>query len=81
MRSKANTDSDLSERICGANIGKLALEGLMTIFIVLIFLYIAQNWILTNVDDTPFTPTCSLSDVRVEIGEPVCVVRNELIKR
>ncbi len=62
MRSKANTDSGLYE-----DIGKLVFEGMMTVFIVLIFLFIAQNWVLTNANDTPFTPTCSLSDGRVGI--------------
>ncbi len=59
MRSMANTSSDMS---------KLILEGMLTIFIVLMFLFIAQNWVLTNVDDTPFVPTCSLSDGRAGIG-------------
>jgi hypothetical protein len=70
MRSNANTDSDM---------GKLVLEGMMTIFIVLIFLFIAQNWVLTNADDTPFTPTCSLSDVRVRIGKPVLYETNKIM--
>ncbi len=58
MRSKANTGSDMS---------KLVLEGMMTVFIVLIFLFIAQNWVLTNADNTPFMPTCSLPDGKVGI--------------
>jgi len=62
MRSRVNTKSDM---------GKLVLEGMMIIFIVLVFMFIVQNWVLTNADDTPFTPTCSLSDSRVEIGWPV----------
>ncbi len=56
MRSKAKTNSDM---------GKLVLEGMMTVFIVLIFLFIAQNWVLTNADDTMFTPTCSLPGAKV----------------
>ena len=67
MKSKANTKSDLSERPCRADMGKLVLEGMMTVFIVLMFLFIAQNWVLTNVDNTPFTPTCSLPDGKVGI--------------
>ena len=43
MRSKANTDSDM---------GKLVLEGMMTAFIVLMFLFVAQNWALKNIGDT-----------------------------
>ena len=60
MRSKVNVD-----------IGKYIMEGMMTILIILIFLLIAQNWVLTNTDDTPLTATCNLSEIRVEIGEPV----------
>lgn len=70
MRSKANFDLSTPEQPCRADMGKLVLEGMMTIFIVLIFLFIAQNWVLTNADDTPFTPTCSLPDGRVGIGGP-----------
>ena len=51
MRSIANVD-----------IGKYIMEGMLTIFIVLIFLLIAQNWVLTNTGETSFTTTCSLSD-------------------
>ena len=70
MRSKTNTGSDM---------GKLVLEGMMTIFIVLIFLFIAQNWVLTNIDDTPFTSTCSLSNGRVGISGPVPYETNKII--
>ncbi len=70
MRSKANTDSDM---------GKLVLEGMMTIFIVLIFLLIAQNWVLTSADQTPFTPTCSLSGGRVGTGGPVLCETDKII--
>ncbi len=58
MRREVNTESDM---------GKLILEGMMTIFIVLIFLLIARNWVLTNTAEAPFTPACSLSDGRVGI--------------
>ena len=70
MRSKTNTGSDM---------GKLVLEGMMTIFIVLIFLFIAQNWVLTNEDDSPFTTTCSLSDGRAWIVGPVSYETNKII--
>ncbi len=70
MRSKVNTDSDQ---------GKLVLEGMMTIFIALIFLFIAQNWVLTNADDTPFMPTCSLPDGVVEIGGSASCETNKII--
>ena len=70
MKSKAKTNSDM---------GKLVLEGMMTIFIVLIFLFIAQNWVLTNADDTPFTPSYSLSDGRVGIVGPVPYENNRII--
>ena len=79
MRSKANTDSDLSERACRADMGKLVLEGMMTIFIVLIFLFIAQNWVLTNAGETSFTSTCRLSDGRAGIGGPVPYETNKII--
>ncbi|MBC8552963.1 MAG: hypothetical protein H8D23_25335 [Candidatus Brocadiales bacterium] len=59
MRSEVNTNSE---------IGKLVFEGMMTVFIVLIFLFIAQNWVLTNADDTIFAPTYNLDDGRVEFG-------------
>ncbi len=70
MRSKAKINSDM---------GKLVLEGMMTIFIVLIFLFIAQNWVLTNADDTPFTPTCRLPVGGVGIGGPVPYEINRII--
>ncbi len=70
MRSEANTDSDP---------GKLVLEGMVTIFIVLIFLFIAQNLVLTNADDTPFMPTCSLSDDMVGIGGCVPCETNKVV--
>ncbi len=70
MRSKTNTGSDM---------GKLVLEGMMTIFIVLIFLFIAQNWVLTNEDDTSFATTCSLSDGRAGIGESILYETNKII--
>lgn len=70
MRRMANTSSDM---------GKLILEGMMTVFIVLMFLFIAQNWVLTDVDDTPFAPTCSLSDGRVGIDGSVPYETNKII--
>ncbi len=70
MRREVNTKSDL---------GKLILEGMMTIFIVLMFLFIAQNWVLTNIDNTPFTPTCSLSDGRAGIGWPLPYETNKIM--
>ena len=70
MRREVNTEFDL---------GKLILEGMMTIFIVLMFLFIAQNWVLTNVYDTPFAPTCSLSDGKVGIGGPVPYETNKIM--
>ncbi len=79
MRSKANTGSDLSERPCRADMSKLVLEGMMTVFIVLMFLFIAQNWVLTNVDDTSFTPTCSLPDSKIVIGGPVLYETNKIL--
>lgn len=79
MRSKANTSSDSSppEHPCRADIGKLILEGMMTVFIVLMFLFIAQNWVLTNVGATLFTPTCT--DGGVGIGEPAPYETNNII--
>ena len=70
MRSKANTDSDM---------GKLVLEGMMTVFIVLIFLFIVQNWVLTNTGETPFTPRCSLPDERIGPGRTVHYETNKII--
>jgi hypothetical protein len=34
-------------------------------------MFIAQNWVVTNADDTPFSPTCSLTEGRVRIGGSV----------
>ncbi len=79
MKSKARTNSDLSERTCCADMGKLVLEGMMTVFIVLIFLFIAQNWVLRNSDDTPFTPTCRLTEGRVGVGWPVSYETNKTV--
>ncbi len=67
MRSNANT---------GSNMSKLVLEGMMTIFIVLIFLFIVQNWVLTNTGNALFVPTCSLTENRVEIGGPAYKSKN-----
>jgi len=79
MKSKAKTNSNLSvkdwtgsdEQDSQSDVCKLIFEGMMTIFIVLVFLFIAQNWVLTNVDDTPFSPTCSLTEGKVGLGGPV----------
>jgi hypothetical protein len=67
------------ERNGVTDIGKLVLECMMTIFIVLIFLFIAENWVLTNADDIPFTPTCSLTDGRAGIGVPVSYETNTIM--
>ena len=80
MKNKVNIDSDLVKRIYGADIGKLIFEGMITIFIVLIFMFIAQNWVLTNVeDDTLFTPTCSLTDERPCVSMPVSYETNKIM--
>ncbi len=79
MKSEAKTNSHLSvqnwtgngERNSQSDVCKLVFEGMMTIFIVLVFLFIVQNWVLTNADDTPYTPTYSLTEGRVGIGGPV----------
>ena len=72
MKSKAKTNSNLSvqdwtdtgERNSQSDVCKLVFEGMMTIFIVLVFIFIVQNWVLTNTDDTPFLSTCSLTEGR-----------------
>ena len=77
MRSEAKTNSNLSvqdwirtdEQDSQSDICKLIFEGMMTIFIVLVFLFIAQNWVLTSTVDTLFSPTYSLTEGRVGIGE------------
>jgi hypothetical protein len=79
MKNKVNTDSDLVKQIYGADIGKLIFEGMVTIFIVLIFMFIAQNWVLTDVDNTPFTPTCSLIDDRAGVGMSVSYETNKIM--
>ncbi len=70
MRRKVNAESDM---------GKLILEGMMTIFIVLIFLLIARNWVLTNTDEAWFASTCILSEGKVEIDWPVPHETNKII--
>jgi hypothetical protein len=70
MKSKVNTDSDM---------GKLVLEGMMTVFIVLTFLFIVQNWVLTNAGETSFATTCRLSDDRTGIGWLVPYETNKTI--
>ncbi len=76
MESKAKTNSNLSvqdwtetdEQESQSDVCKLIFEGMMTIFIVLVFLFIAQNWVLTNDDDAQFPPTCSLTEGKVGLG-------------
>ena len=76
MKSKAKTNSNLlvqdwagtDEQDSQSDVCRLIFEGMMTIFIVLVFMFIAQNWVLTNADDTPFSPTCSLTEGRIGIG-------------
>lgn len=70
MRSKANVDSDL---------GRLVLEGMTIVFIVLIFLFIARNWVLTNTEDTLFAPTCNVSEGRAGIEGYESIVTNKII--
>ncbi len=70
MRDKVNTNFD---------IGKLVFEGMMTVFIVLIFLFIAQNWVLTDSVETSFQATCSVSDGRVGSGEHLFYETNRVI--
>lgn len=79
MKSEAYTNPDLSETSYRSDVGKLVLEGMMTVFIVLIFLFIAQNWVLKNTDDTPFAPTCSLTESRVWTGGSVPYEANKTI--
>ncbi len=79
MKSEAYTNPDLSEKSYRLDVGKLVLEGMMTVFIVLIFLFIVQNWVLTKADDASFTPTCSLTEGRVGIGGPVLYETNKTI--
>ena len=80
MKSKVNTNSNLVKRIYGTDIGKLVFEGIMTIFIVLIFMFIAQNWVLTNVDDDIlFTPPCRLTDERAGVSMPVSYETNKIM--
>jgi len=79
MKSKAKTNSNLSvkdwtgtdEQYSQSDVCRLIFEGMMTIFIVLVFMFIAQNWVLTNVDDTPFSPTCGLTEGKLGLGGPV----------
>ncbi len=59
------------ERSNQSNVCKLIFEGMVTIFIVLVFMFIAQNWVLINTEEAPVSPTCSLSDRMVEGGWPI----------
>ncbi len=70
MRGDVNNDYD---------IGRFVLEGMMTIFIVLIFLFIVQNWVLTNTGETSFAPTCGLSDMGTEIDPLVPYEINKIM--
>ena len=70
MMGNVNNDCD---------IGRFVLEGMMTIFIVLIFLFIVQNWVLTNTGETSFAPTCSLTDTGTEIGTLVPYETNKIM--
>ncbi len=78
MKGKAKTNSNLSvqdwtvtdERNSQSDVCKLVFEGMMTIFIVLVFLFIAQSWVLKNAEDTQFSTTCSLTEGSVGIGGP-----------
>ncbi len=87
MKSEAKTNSNLlvqdwteaGERNSQLDVCKLVFEGMVTIFIVLVFLFIAQNWVLKNADDTPFAPTCSLTEGSVGIGESVPYETNKTI--
>ncbi len=87
MKREAKTNSNLSvqdwmgtdERNSQSDVCKLVFEGMVTIFIVLVFLFIAQNWALKNADDTPFAPTCSLTEGRVGIGGSVPYETNKTI--
>ncbi len=79
MKSEAKNNSNLSlpywmgtdEGDSRLDVCKLVFEGMVTIFIVLVFLFIAQTWVLTKADDTSFLPTCSLTEGRVGIGGPI----------
>ncbi|MBC8553846.1 MAG: hypothetical protein H8D23_29905 [Candidatus Brocadiales bacterium] len=87
MKSEAKTNSNLSvqdwtgtdEQDSQSDICKLIFEGMMTIFIILVFLFIAQNWVLTNTEDTLFSPTCSLTEGRVGIGGSISNEANNTI--
>ena len=76
MKSKVKANSNLlvqdwtdtGERNSQSDVCKLVFEGMMTIFIVLVFMFIAQHWVLTNTDDTPFLSTYSLTEGRGGIG-------------
>ncbi len=79
MKSEAKNNSNLSlpdwmgtyEGDSQLDVCKLIFEGMVTIFIVLVFMFIVQTWVLTEADDTPFLPTYSLAEGRVGIGGPV----------
>ncbi len=87
MKSKAKTNSQLSiqnwrgagEQNSQSDVCKLVLEAMMTIFIVLVFMFIVQNWVLKKTDDTPFMPTCSLTEGMVEINGSLPCKTNKII--
>ncbi len=86
MKSEAKINSNMSvqgwtgtdERNNQSDVCKLIFEGMVTIFIVLVFMFIAQNWVVKDTDETPFVPTCSLDEGRVGVG-PVSYKTNKSI--
>ena len=87
MKSVAKTNSNLSmqdwtgigERDSQSDVCKLVFEGMVTIFIVLVFMFIAQNWVLKKTDDSLFMPTCSLTEGMVEINGSLPCKTNKII--
>ncbi len=87
MKSRAKNNSNLSvpdwagtdKQNSQSDVCKLVIEGMVTIILVLVFMFIAQNWVLTNEDGTSYTPTCSLAEGRVGIGVPISSETNKTI--
>ncbi len=87
MKSRANNNSNLSlpdwmgtgEGNSQMDVCKLVFEGMVTIFIVLVFLFIAQNWVLIKEDRISYTPTCNLTEGRVGLGVPISYETNKTI--
>ncbi len=87
MKSRAKNNSNLSvpdwagtdKQNSQSDVCKLVIEGMVTIILVLVFMFIAQNWVLTNEDGTSYTPTCSLTEGRVGIGVPISCEANKTI--